>query len=166
MAVSKDKAMVSNKPATVTAKITGVYESDKVEERGGYTFEYPFRIRIEDGEGNILSDEETSSTLNTMNWSKKFYEKDRYINYTRYETLLAIMTILRAKPELDKQKLVESDEFDINKIVGYEFEVVTGDNGTFINWYRTLQYHGIEVPQANESKEVETISDTNDTLPF
>jgi hypothetical protein len=159
----------------VTVKIEDVFDSTEVKEftkKDGTKGEIklPYRIRIIAKKEGVVSEEDTQSAVNTNDWSKKFYTKDGYVNYTRNQTLLAVIEILRKMEHKVAVELDEKGEFNINDLKNVKFEAIlhTGDAGNWINWVLTFKHHGIPVPQSDtkpEAKEEETEVD-EDSLPF
>lgn len=146
---------------TEEVKIEDVFEStevDKFTDSEGKEVEVakPFRIRIVDAKGDILSDDSTRKTLAAKNWLKKFYKnKEGYWNFTRNENLLAIMEILKAKNHKIAKELEEKGEFNINDLKGVKFDAVVGGNDVsrWISWVQTFMANGVEVPERSETSE-------------
>lgn len=144
-------------------KVEGVFPSNEEPQEfkraDGSTFkiERPYRIRIVDSAGEIVSEDISTRSVSTPQWDKKFYEKDGYWNYTRGEVLLAIMQILRQTKHKIAVELEEKGEFSVNDLEGIEFEAVLTGNGDkkWINWVLTFQHHGVWVPE--RSKEVTSV---------
>lgn len=114
-------------------------------------FEYPYRIRIEDQEGNIVSEDSSSKARYAKDWSRKFYirtdpEGREFLGFTRHAVLLALCTI--------SEKLGKELPKDDRKWIGFEFEAILAGNDKvkFIDWVRTFQYYGINVPTEMTSR--------------
>ena len=178
MSVPESKAIV--KAATMETeqvKVVDVFESDKKKEftkKNGEKGEIllPYRIRIEDSKGEIVSEEESTAALYTNKWLKKFYKgKTDYWNYTRNETLIAILEILRAKKHNLIDEIKEKGELNINHLRGVTFDAVLSkyENRKFINWVQTFFVNGVQVPeQEDNTPQVEKALAEHDPydLPF
>lgn len=116
--------------------------------------EYPYRIQIVEGKRTV-SNEPTTASLYAKDWMKKFYKAttgsgNELVAYTRNHTLLALIEIMKAKNGL---KIESGSMFNLNSIVGYEFEgvlVELKDRDPFIDWVSTFEHNGIKVPTLND----------------
>lgn len=174
MSVDKEKSFIKylDTPETEKVKIEGVFESIKTKQIGDREILLPYRIRIVDNKGKIVSEDETLPTLYAKDWSKKFYlNKKGYIAFTRDHNLLAIVEILRAKKNDIIVKAAIDSKFNINDLEGVEFEAVVSEyeENRFIDWIGTFRVNGVEVPdlktKTEDKVEPETTVDPND-LPF
>lgn len=164
MAVPKDMATVkASSLETEKVKIEGVFPSNEEPQeftRGDgstFTVERPYRIRIVDMQGNIVSEDVSTKTVSTPKWDKKFYQKDEYWNYTRGEVLLAVMQVLRQMNRKIAKECDEEGEFNINDLEGVEFDAVVGQgdgSNRWINWVLTFVHHGVWTPERTKSPEV------------
>lgn len=133
----------------VFADINPCTESD---DYGDFTIEYPYEVTLKDSKGKEILKEKSQGTLRAKNWAKKFYIKEsatgnEYIAYSRYTSLLAIVTI--------KTKMVGElpAKLNLNDLVGFEFDavVVELDSGErFIDWVGTFEANGVEVPTVED----------------
>ena len=163
MAVPKDIATVkASGLETEKVKIEGVFPSNEEPQEfkraDGSTFkiERPYKIRIVDASGEIVSEDISTKSVSTPQWEKKFYEKDGYWNYTRGEVLLAVMQILRETKHKIAVELEEKGEFNVNDLEGVEFDaVLAGNDGKkWINWVLTFAHYHIWVPERAKNSEV------------
>lgn len=183
--VSKDKAVVSINQGyeAEIVRIDDVFDSpESITLPSGDKIEKPYRIRILDSKGEIVSDISTKKNLSAKNWEKKFYtNKSGYIAYTKDETLLAVIKVLTAMKHPLIKKLNEEGEFNINDLKNVTFEaVLTGGSEAkfrWVNWVETFKHHNISVPEAKPivssdwdgvlSGEPKVEADTEaDVLPF
>lgn len=127
-------------------KIEDINYSDKKEERGGYTFEYPYQFELT-CDKQIVDTRPSQAATSAKNWNKKFYvrEKDgnKNVAFTMDQTLLAVLAVL-AKSQDYKVEY----PFDVNDLIGKEFDavVVLTDEWKFVDWVATFEHHGISVP--------------------
>lgn len=160
-------------------QITKTPNDESTEENSGYKFEYPWWIRIEDANGNIVTEDKTSKSTFARDWNKKFYirrDEDReQVMFTRHAITLALFTLLRAM-NINETEYKE----DIRKLEGFEFEAIVAGNETvrFIDWAATFLHNGVRVPTINElednsptdskkeTKEKESDKIDPDNLPF
>lgn len=133
------------KQEPVTVKVTKVTPSTTIKTiktRKGNEIEIPmpFHIRIETADF-VVADDDSLATKRVDDWNKKFYlSKDgNFVNFTRDHLFLALCTVL---------KLDTSEQFSALDLVGKKFEaiVIGNDDNAFINWYKTFQINGINVP--------------------
>jgi hypothetical protein len=137
---------------TEKVKVSDINACSEVEDYGTFKIEYPYEITIVDSEGEVILKEKTQSTLRAKDWNKKFYLKEsangnRYVAYSRYMSLLAIVTIMtKVKGELP-------EKLDLNKLVDFEFSSVIIDQesgDSFIDWVGTFELNGIAVPSESD----------------
>lgn len=163
-----EKAIIKTTKETVDVKVIDIFEDtkEKVLPDGG-VIKFPFRIRIETKEGDIVSEEPTVATLSTTTWKKKFYTKENRVNYTQGYVLLAIIKLMEALKDKTYAKYVASGEFNVNSVVGFKFPAVlyNGEKGKWINWYETFQVHGIEVPSFEDIRGVPIAATTEVANP-
>lgn len=162
MPVDKDKASLGGGFETTKCTVLDVYltpSKEAVEEKGDMKFEYPFTLKIEDANGNIVSEEKSSPTMKAKNWNKKFYvtkpdgEGRQFVNFTRYHVILALNMLMLK----EGKEQVE----DVNGFIGYQFDaVLMGKNNPFVNWVLTFEAHGINVPSL-EDFNINTAASTN-----
>lgn len=139
---------VSSFGKTEKVKVSDINACTEVSEYGDFKIEYPYEITISDSEGEVLFKEKTQGTLRAKDWNKKFYIKEsasgnQYIAYSRFMSLLAIVTIMTQKKGDLPEKL------DLNKLIDFEFEasIVEPENSDpFIDWVGTFSLNGIEIP--------------------
>lgn len=167
MPVDKSKSSLKSGFDVTKCVVRDVYltpSKDAVEDRSGYKFEYPFTLKIEDVNGNVVSEEKSSPVMNAKNWNKKFYltkpdmEGRQYINFTRYHAILAL-NMLMLKEGRDQVE-------DVNDFIGYEFDaVLMGKDNPFINWTLTFESYGIDVPSIESLGGVNTDSTVQGSVP-
>lgn len=135
----------------VMVKVTKVFKNEDgvIEERGGYEFEYPYRIRIE-LDGNIVHEDKSQRSTFARDWSRKFYVRDgqdgrKFVSFTRGAGLLALFRILEAQGMNTED--IKPYKDNIKTFEGFEFEaVLAGNENKFIDWVKTFQHNEIEVP--------------------
>ena len=135
-----------------TVKVSDINACSESEDFGSFTIDYPYEITLVDSEGEVILKEKTQSTLRAKEWNKKFYIKtstsgNEYIAYSRYMSLLAIVTIM------EKKKGELPSTLNLNKLIDFEFEasIVEPDNGDrFIDWVGTFVENGVSVPTIEE----------------
>jgi len=135
-----------------TVKVSDINACTESEDFGSFTIDYPYEITLVDKDGGVILKEKTQGTLRTKDWNKKFYVKtsatgNQYIAYSRYMSLLAIVTIMSQK----KGELPE--KLNLNKLVDFEFEasiVEPEGSDPFIDWVGTFEANGISVPTVEE----------------
>lgn len=119
----------------------------------GGEISFPYRIRIVDSEGDIISDNRTTKQTFVEDWKNgsHFYTNPKgYMTFSRDRDLLAIVTILKKKNYKALRDVEAGDEFDINDLIGAKFDAVLADveTGRFIDWTRTFMANDIEVPRS------------------
>lgn len=143
---------VSSFGKTEKVKVSDINACTEVSEYGDFKIEYPYEITISDSEGEVLFKEKTQGTLRAKDWNKKFYIKEsasgnQYIAYSRFMSLLAIVTIMAQKKGDLPEKL------DLNKLIDFEFEasIVEPENSDpFIDWVGTFELNGVAVPTVED----------------
>lgn len=164
-------------PETVMVKVSQITEIPETdpeysEERGEYTFTYPLRISIVDQNKVRVANDRSSATLRPRNWERKFYVNNKgYTAFTRNENLAATFAIY-AKVNGD-----EGGKFNVYDLEGFKFMAVVNYDfdEPFIDWVRTFEANGVEVPRLSrpETQEAQVESDKGavkvvdpDDLPF
>lgn len=123
----------------------------------GKEIELPYTFIFTEG-SEIIDTQNTTKTLSTNKWSKKFYSnKEGYTNFTKDHALLAITKILeRIDPEKYKSCFIDG-KFDINKLEGLEFNAVVSeskDGVKFINWVGTFKVNNVDVPNPRDNSDI------------
>lgn len=161
-----------------TTPVVVVDVQDSTEEKklpNGKSIKFPYYVELETKDKKIgLTKDASTATLNPISWKKKFYlNKDDFVSFTRNHDLLAVYTILIANRDIEHN---EGEEFDVNSIIGKEFDavVIANNDYNFIDWVKTFEMNNIAVPTPEElrgvtvtQKTVEGTSEVNpDDLPF
>ena len=139
---------VSSFGRTEKVKVSDINACTETEDFGSFQIEYPYEITLVDSEGEVILKEKTQGTLRAKDWNKKFYVKksangNEYVAYSRYMSLLAIVTIMgKVKGDLP-------EKLNLNKLIDFEFTAIIIDQesgDSFIDWVGTLEANGVEVP--------------------
>lgn len=164
MAVKGENAIVKSGYEVTKVKIEDVFDCDEFDTLpSGDEIKKPYRIRIVDEKGDVVSDNPTRATLTARDWHKKFYtNKNGYKAFTRDHDLLAIMKVLEALNHPLFKAYKEKKEMNINGLRSIAFDAVVssgGEGGRWINWVATFRHYNIDTPE-DEGTKTETTDNT------
>lgn len=162
MPVPENKAVIEKpKPIVTRLKVMDVKVWNESEDKGTFIVEYPFKIEISKAKKDkkmgevVVESRRTTKTLTAKSWNKKFYVKNDNVAFTWDHSLLALVTIMLKKGDLEAKQL---EKFNVNDLIDYEFDGVvregisqsTGNNYMFIDWVTTFEVNGVRVPNVDE----------------
>ena len=110
-------------------------DKDAIDERNGDEFRYDLKFTFKDVNGEFKERSNTTST--TKDWSKKFYlNRDGFQTFTSGHAKLALV------------KILGEHENGVNGWIGKAFRavVVQSTDYHFIDWTKTLEANGVEMP--------------------
>lgn len=151
---------------TTTVKLEKITDIDEVKQAGAYEIKLSYQFDFVSADKETWS-EKTTSYLTAKDWNKRFYvNKSGYTNYTRDQTLNALVQIFTKLGDKDVVDGMTNKSLDIDLLIGKKFEavlLVNSENQVYCDWVATFKANGVEVPNL-EPKVVDNTNIVNSTL--